>query len=85
MHKNLAATFVAACFSLPIFSFNAQAQVAGGGAAAPGAAGAASTSKPLVNAAFVYVSPITEAGWTRQHDDARKAVEATLNKPGQPP
>ena len=36
-------------------------------------------------AAFVYVSPITEAGWTRQHDDARKAVEAALNKPGQPP
>ena len=88
MHKNLAATLVAACFSLPIFSFNAQAQVAGGGAAAPGAAGASGTAsapKPLVNAAFVYVSPITEAGWTRQHDDARKAVEATLNKPGQPP
>ena len=27
---------------------------------------------------FVYVAPITEAGWVRQHEDARKAVEAAL-------
>jgi simple sugar transport system substrate-binding protein len=27
---------------------------------------------------FVYVTPITEAGWVRQHDDGRKAVEAAL-------
>lgn len=27
---------------------------------------------------FVYVTPITEAGWTKQHDDGRKAVEANL-------
>jgi len=27
---------------------------------------------------FVYVAPITEAGWVRQHDDGRKAVEAAL-------
>src|SRR5574343_1248957 len=33
-----------------------------------------------VKAGFVYVSPITEAGWTRQHDDGRKAVEAALGK-----
>lgn len=38
-----------------------------------------------VRAAFVYVSPITPAGWTRQHEDARQAVEARLNRPGQPP
>ena len=31
-----------------------------------------------VKAAFVYVSPITEAGWTRQHDEGRKAVETAL-------
>jgi simple sugar transport system substrate-binding protein len=31
-----------------------------------------------VKAGFVYVSPITEAGWTRQHDEGRKAVEAAL-------
>jgi len=31
-----------------------------------------------VKAGFVYVSPITEAGWTKQHDEGRKAVEAVL-------
>ena len=31
-----------------------------------------------VKAAFVYVSPITEAGWTKQHDEGRKAVEKAL-------
>ena len=31
-----------------------------------------------VKAGFVYVSPITDAGWTRQHDEGRKAVEAAL-------
>ena len=33
---------------------------------------------PPVKAGFVYVSPITEAGWTKQHDEGRKAVEAAL-------
>jgi basic membrane protein A len=27
---------------------------------------------------FVYVTPITDAGWVRQHEDGRKAVEAAL-------
>ncbi len=36
-----------------------------------------------VKAAFVYVSPITPAGWTRQHESARQAVEARLNPAGQ--
>lgn len=31
-----------------------------------------------IKAGFVYVSPITEAGWTRQHDEGRKAVEKAL-------
>ena len=31
-----------------------------------------------VKAAFVYVAPLTDAGWVRQHDDARKAVDAAL-------
>ena len=33
---------------------------------------------PPVKAGFVYVSPITEAGWTKQHDEGRKAVEQAL-------
>lgn len=35
------------------------------------------SGEPL-KAGFVYVSPITEAGWTKQHDEGRKAVEAGL-------
>ena len=31
-----------------------------------------------VKAGFVYVTPVTDAGWTRQHDEGRKAVEAAL-------
>jgi len=27
-----------------------------------------------VKAAFIYVSPVTDAGWTRSHDDGRKAM-----------
>lgn len=56
MYKNLAATFVAACFISPTFS---------------------QTPDPL-KIGFVYVSPVTEAGWTKQHDEGRKAVEASL-------
>ena len=65
MYKNLAATLVAACFFLPAV----QAQT--------------STPTPVkatepIKAGFVYVSPITDAGWTRQHDEGRKAVERAL-------
>ncbi|MDO8387175.1 MAG: BMP family ABC transporter substrate-binding protein [Polaromonas sp.] len=34
--------------------------------------------KPPLKIGFVYVAPITEAGWVRQHEDARKAVEVAL-------
>jgi basic membrane protein A len=34
-----------------------------------------------VKAAFVYVAPLTDAGWVRQHDQGRLAVEAA--RPGQ--
>ena len=33
--------------------------------------------KPL-KIGFVYVTPVTDAGWVHQHDAARKAVEAAL-------
>jgi simple sugar transport system substrate-binding protein len=33
---------------------------------------------PPVKAAFVYVAPLTEAGWVRQHERGRLAVEAAL-------
>ncbi len=31
-----------------------------------------------VKAAWVYVTPLTDAGWTRQHDAGRRAVEQAL-------
>jgi basic membrane protein A and related proteins len=39
-------------------------------------------SKPPapLKAAWLYVAPLTDAGWVRQHDEGRKAVEAALGK-----
>ncbi|MDP2816924.1 MAG: BMP family ABC transporter substrate-binding protein [Polaromonas sp.] len=39
---------------------------------------AAAPAKPPLKIGFVYVAPITEAGWVRQHEEGRKAVEAAL-------
>ena len=72
MYKNLATALRAACVSAlagavvisPVFS---QAP------AKPSA-----VAVPVVKAGFVYVTPITDAGWTRQHEEGRKAVEAAL-------
>ncbi|MGE0332881.1 MAG: BMP family ABC transporter substrate-binding protein [Ramlibacter sp.] len=36
------------------------------------------TSTGPLKAGFVYVAPITEAGWVRQHEEGRKAVQAAL-------
>ena len=36
------------------------------------------SAKPPLKIGFVYVTPITEAGWVHQHDEGRKAVEAAL-------
>ena len=60
MYKNLAATLVAA------FAFTA--------AVAAPATPASSTAQPATKAAWIYMSPITEAGWTYQHDLARQQV-----------
>jgi len=64
MYKNLAAAVAAACFLSPISSLAAEPS--------PPA------SKSPVKAAFVYVTPVFEAGWTHQHDQGRKAVEKAL-------
>lgn len=37
----------------------------------------AQKAEPL-KVGFVYVAPVTEAGWVRQHEDARQAVQAAL-------
>jgi simple sugar transport system substrate-binding protein len=36
------------------------------------------TEPPKVG--FVYVAPLTDAGWVRQHEDARQAVQAAFGK-----
>lgn len=64
MYKNLAAAFATACFFAPVFSQTPAKADAG---------------KPL-SAAFVYVTPVFDAGWTHQHDAGRKAAEAALGK-----
>ena len=70
MYKNLAATFVAACCLLAApqgaFSQTSLAKVA------PGA------EPPKVG--FVYVAPLTPAGWVHQHELGRQAVDAALGK-----
>jgi basic membrane protein A len=63
MYKNLAATLVAACFFLSAVQAQTPSPI--------------KKSEPI-KAGFVYVSPITEAGWTKQHDEGRKAVEKAM-------
>ena len=70
MYKNLAAVIAAACFLSPFFPLTATA-------AQPAQASASSGNKP-VKAAFVYVTPVFEAGWNPQHAEGRKAVEKSL-------
>ena len=64
MYKNLAAVLAAACFFSPAFS---QAQPKSQGKA-----------KEPLKVGFVYVAPITEAGWVRQHEQGRLAVAAAF-------
>lgn len=62
MYKNLLAA-CAVLFSLVLGPVQAQ----------PGAA-----PKPPLKVAVVHVAPVTEAGWVRQHEDARLALEKVL-------
>ena len=63
MYKNLAATVVAACCFSPAFSQSNPAPA---------------TVKEPLKIGFVYVAPLTDAGWVHQHDLGRKAVEQAL-------
>ena len=64
MYKNLAAALVAACFSFPVFS-------------QPPLAAPAAAAQPL-RIGFVYVTPVLGTGWTQQHEQGRRAVQAAL-------
>ena len=65
MYKNLAVALAAACFISPVFSQS------------PPPAAAPRAAAPL-KIGFVYVAPITDAGWVRQHENGRQAVQAAL-------
>ena len=78
MFKNLARASVSvSCKTgllsamLALAAVSAQAQA--GSAAAPGR-----VAKPPLKVAFVYVSPIGEAGWTFQHEQGRLAMQQAL-------
>jgi basic membrane protein A and related proteins len=45
---------------------------------APAQAAAAPAKPEPLKAAFIYVGPVGDAGWTFAHDEGRKAVEAKL-------
>ncbi|QBK04175.1 BMP family ABC transporter substrate-binding protein [Hylemonella gracilis] len=73
MYKNLVAApclaLAAALFSPPVFSQSARPS------------GSAPTPAPVqapLKVAFVYVAPLTDAGWVRQHEEGRLAVEAAF-------
>ncbi len=68
MYKNLAATLLAACFSVSAF---AQQHLA--------LRSVETTPANPLKVGFVYVAPLTEAGWVRQHEEGRKAVDAALD------
>ena len=63
MYKNLAATLLAALALSAAQGVVAQTPAA---------------SSTPTRAAWMYVTPVTDAGWTRQHDEARRQVERAL-------
>jgi basic membrane protein A len=63
MYKNLAGSAVAALAAACFLS--------------PSFSQPKSAADPL-KIGFVYVAPVTDAGWVRQHEEGRKAVEAAL-------
>ena len=73
MHKNLKrcrmAVFVGVAAIATCFSAAAAAQAA----SQPGA-----TSRAPLQACFVYVSPVGQAGWTYQHEQGRQAMASAL-------
>lgn len=81
MYKNLVAAVAAALLlsqALGQTPTNTAAPLAKPAAAvAPAATLVAPVAAPL-KVAFVYVTPVTDAGWVRQHDQGRRALEAQL-------
>ncbi len=64
MYKNLAAAVISAIAAACFLS--------------PAFSQTRDAGKAPLKVGFVYVTPITEAGWVHQHDEGRKAVDAAL-------
>jgi basic membrane protein A and related proteins len=62
MYKNLVAALAVISFFSPVFSQS----------------GTTPKAQEPLKAAWLYVAPLTDAGWVRQHDEGRKAVQAAL-------
>jgi basic membrane protein A and related proteins len=74
MYKNLAVRHAAAClFAIALFTSFSPVQ-----AQSQRAADGADVGKDPLKIGFVYVAPLTEAGWVRQHEEGRLAVDAAL-------
>ena len=69
MYKNLAATLVAACVAVA-FTAPTSAQSSAALKNPP--------ATPPLKAAFVYVTPVLPAGWTRQHEEGRLQLQRAL-------
>ncbi len=67
MYKNLVASLLATCFSVFAFSQTPAAQEL-----------LKEPVKEPMKVGFVYVAPLSGAGWVHQHDEGRKAVQAAL-------
>jgi basic membrane protein A and related proteins len=61
-----------------VVSLVAMCAVSSAVAQTPSAGATPGASRPPLKVAFVYVSPIGEAGWTYQHDQGRRAMEKAL-------
>ena len=64
MYKNLVGRAVLACAAACFFFSPAFSQT--------------QSPKAPLKIGFVYVTPVTDAGWVRQHEEGRKAVDAAL-------
>lgn len=71
MYKNLARALLAVCFSLSAAAQNQSTTTS----SAPSASNP--TKEPL-KIGFLYVAPLTDAGWVRQHEEGRKSVDTAL-------
>ena len=49
-----------------------------GGSSGSSTSGGSAPAAGKVKVAFVYVGPVGDAGWTKKHDDGRKALEAAM-------